>query len=52
MACSSTEAEYMTLLDGAKDTTFIANLLAELGEIKWPSILVEDNTGAIFLSRN
>ena len=52
VACSSTEAEYMTLSDGAKDTTFTANLLSELGEIEWPSILAEDNTGAIFLSRN
>ena len=52
VACSSTEAEYMTLSDGAKDTTFIANLLLELMEIERPSILSEDNTGAIFLSQN
>jgi hypothetical protein len=52
MACSSTEAEYMTLLDGAKDITFIVNLLLELMEIEWPSILSEDNTGSIFLSQN
>ena len=38
VACSSTEAEYMTLSDGAKDTTFIANLLLELMEIERPSI--------------
>lgn len=50
MACSSVEAECMMLSDGAKDNLFIANLLSELIEIEWLSILSEDNISAIFLS--
>jgi hypothetical protein len=49
---SSTEAEYMALSDGSKKTTFITNLLTEVKNVRMPSLLSEDNTGAIFLSKN
>ena len=49
---SSTEAEYVALSDGSKETTFIMNLLNEVEYVEMPSIIAEDNTGAIFLSKN
>ena len=50
---SSTEAEYVSLSEGAKETTFTAMLLKELVHgVVLPSIIAEDNTGAIFLSKN
>ena len=49
---SSTEAEYVALSDGSKETTFMTNLLGELGHLVLPSIISEDNTGAIFLTKN
>ena len=50
---SSTEAEYVSLSDGAKETTFTAHLLNEITTtVELPSIISEDNTGAIFLSKN
>ena len=49
---SSTESEYVSLSDGAKETTFPMNLLAEIAEVKLPSYICEDNTGANFLSKN
>jgi Reverse transcriptase (RNA-dependent DNA polymerase) len=49
---SSTEAEYVALSDGSKETTFITNLLLELVDVILPSLLSEDNTGAIFLAKN
>ena len=49
----STEAEYVSLSDGAKETTFTAHLLNEITTtVELPSIISEDNTGAIFLSKN
>ena len=52
MTVSSTEAECVALSDGSKETTFITNLLAEVTNVIMPSLLFEDNTGAIFLSKN
>ena len=52
MTVSSTEAEYVALSDGSKETTFITNLLTEVTNVIIPSLLSEDNTGAIFLSKN
>ena len=49
---SSTEAEYVSLSDGVKDTTFVTNLLDEVYYVELPAIIAEDNTGAIFLSKN
>ena len=49
---SSTEAEYVSLSDGAKDTTFTTNLLDEIYYVDLPAVIAEDNTGAIFLSKN
>lgn len=50
---SSTEAEYVSLSEGAKETTFMTMLLKELmNNVIMPSIIAEDNTGAIFLSKN
>ena len=49
---SSTESEYVSLSDGAKETTFAMNLIAEIAEVELPSYICEDNTGAIFLSKN
>ena len=50
---SSTEAEYVLLSEGAKETAFMTMLLKELMDnVIMPSIIAEDNTGAIFLSKN
>ena len=48
----STKAEYAALSDSVKETTFIANLLGEIKTVILPSMISEDNTGAIFLSGN
>ena len=50
---SSTEAEYVSLSKGAKETIFMTMLLKELMDnVIMSSIIGEDNTGAIFLSKN
>ena len=49
---SSTEAEYVSLSDRAKDTTFTTNLLHEIYYVDLPAVIAEDNTVAIFLSKN
>jgi hypothetical protein len=49
---SSTEAEYVCLSDGSKETTFTMHLLSEVFHVNLPSVMAEDNTGAIFLSKN
>jgi hypothetical protein len=49
---SSTEAEYVSVSDGVKDSTFVTNLLNEVYYVELPAIIAEDNTGAIFLSKN
>ena len=36
---SSTESEYISLSDGAKETMFAMNLLAEIAEVKLPSYI-------------
>ena len=46
------KSEYVALSDGVKETTFIANLLGEIKTVILPSMISEDNTGAIFLSGN
>jgi len=45
---SSTEAKCVALSDGSKETMFITNLLAEVTNVIMPSLLSENDTGAIF----
>jgi hypothetical protein len=53
VALSSTEAEYMSLVSGAMQVKFVQQLLAEIAECTTPGgIILEDNTGAIFLVKN
>ena len=53
MTFSSTEADYMALSDGSKETAFVTNVLAELTKVIMPtSLLSENNTSAIFLLKN
>ena len=49
---SSTEAEYVALSTTCKDVVYTQNLLREILYIKVPGIVLEDNTGAIYLVRN
>ncbi len=51
---SSTKAEYVALVMCARDIKFVSMLLHEIGpnHVKRPSILREDNTGAIFTAQN
>jgi hypothetical protein len=49
---SSTECEYVALSDGSKETTFAQYILQEIDHVVLPSIIAEDNTGAIFLTKN
>jgi hypothetical protein len=49
---SSTEAEYVSLASGATEVKFVQQLLEEIAECNTPGIIMEDNTGAIFLVKN
>ena len=49
---SSTECEYVALASGAKETVFATNLLEEIAHVEMPSKMSEDNTGAIYLTKN
>jgi hypothetical protein len=49
---SSTEAEYVSLATGACEVKFIQQLLKEIAFCTTPGILLEDNTGAIYLVKN
>ena len=49
---SNTEAKYVSLSDGTKEITFIANVLGEINRVILLSVISEDKTGAIFLSQN
>ena len=49
---SSTECEYVALSNGSKETVFATNLLGEITTIVMPSLMGEDNTGAIYLTKN
>ena len=46
---SSTEAEYISLAAAVQELIFMIMLMEELGECQLPGIIMEDNTGAIFL---
>jgi hypothetical protein len=53
VALSSTEAEFIALSFGAEEIKFINMLITELtAAAVMPSILHEDNGGAIFLANN
>jgi hypothetical protein len=49
---SSTKAEYMPCTTAAQEIIFTQMLLEELGMATKPGIILEDNTGAIFLVKN
>ncbi|CAI7840084.1 unnamed protein product [Closterium sp. NIES-53] len=53
VALSSTEAEYMAVMQGAREAVWLRGLLTELGLPQHePTILHIDNTSAIALSKN
>ena len=49
---SSTEAEYIALVNAAQEMIFTQMLLSEVDRSDEPGIIFVDNTGAIFLVRN
>ena len=50
---SSSEAEYVALLEAAKEIKFVYQLLTGMGiKVKLPIIVCVDNLGAIFMSEN
>ena len=51
---SSTEAEFVAMSMAATEIKFIVSLMTEMGNGPpvMPSILQEDNTGAIFMAKN
>ena len=53
VAISSTEAEYMALLQAVKESIWIQRFLLELGrQVKNSDVIMEDNQGAIALAHN
>ncbi len=53
VALSSTEAEYISLCSAAQETVWMRNLLRSIGfEQTGPTTILEDNQGAIALSKN
>jgi hypothetical protein len=49
---SSCEAEYVAVALATQELLFMQMLLKELGECEYPGVILEDNTGAIFLVKN
>ncbi len=49
---SSTECEYAAIAVGSKEISFVGYLLIELAHVKPPTLIDDNSTGAIFLSRN
>ena len=52
VSLSSTESEYKSLCSASKEVKFQQILLEEIASVELPGILMEDNTGAIFLVKN
>jgi hypothetical protein len=52
VALSSCEAEYVAVALATQELLFMQMLMTELGECEYPGIILEDNTGAIFLVKN
>jgi hypothetical protein len=52
VACSTTEAEYIALWEGAKHTYWLRTLLMELGYLQTkPTIINEDNQGCLTIAK-
>ena len=50
---SSSEAEYVALLEAAKEIKFVYQLLLSIGiQVQLPIVMRVDNVGAIFMSEN
>ena len=50
---SSSEAEYVALLEAAKEIKFVYQLLLSIGiQVRLPIVVRVDNVGAIFMSEN
>ena len=49
---SSTEVEYVALSACAQEVKFVGMFLGETTKVKNPSVIYEDNQGAIFLAKN
>ncbi len=49
---STTEAEYQSMSKGLQETLFSQMLIKEIGGCFYSAIILEDNTGAIFLVKN
>ena len=49
---SSTEAEYVTLSEAAKEQKFTQMLLEEIAEVDMPGYIYGDNEASIFLAKN
>ena len=52
MTLSSTEAEYVAFSAYTQEVNFVITLLEEMTEVQKPSIIYEENQGAIFLVKN
>jgi len=52
VALSSAEAEYIALSSATQETVWIRRLLGDLTNVLEPTVLMEDNQGAIAMSRN
>ena len=46
------EEEYVALSEWAQEVKFISMFLGEMTEVEKPSVIYEDNQGAIFLAKN
>ena len=52
MILISTESDYVALSACAQEVKFVSMLLGEMTKVEKPSVVYEDNQGAIFLSKN
>ena len=52
MTLSSTEAEYVALSACTQEVDFVSIFLGEITEVQKPSVIYEDNQGAIFIAKN
>ena len=53
MSLSSSKAEYIALLEAAKEVKFVYQVLTNMGiKVKLPIVVRVDNIGAIFMSGN
>nr|XP_048329726.1 secreted RxLR effector protein 161-like [Ziziphus jujuba var. spinosa] len=52
VALSTTEAEYMAMIDAAKEAIWIKGLLVELGALDKTVVIYSDNQSAIHLCKN